>query len=362
MNLSALRKCAFVLPAAALALALAGCKAEGGPEAPAKAQKAGWTPAAKVETMPAKAELPPGESRAFAVGDKSVWKQSDGKELSWKTVKLDGSIMEVHGSNGCKAAVQWPTYSPTLAWRGCSGSAGSQKIEKHAGGLFPLAVGNTESWTFSGRNDRGNTWSGARNCKVAGTANVTVPAGTFDAYHVVCREHSARYDYWFLARIGQHGHILQGAAAGQEELPLPPRTHPSGTGGLTAPRLHRKAAKPRRVASGVFRSRFPFRRRQYIGAADPRPSPGGERHVRPAGRPAHRGGLGLRGGAARRHGARPARRRRDPLRCAGRRARLPALAGNGQGRQHLLGRPQQGQAVLPASISAARAGANWCRR
>ena len=28
MTLSALRKCAFVLPAAALALALAGCKAE----------------------------------------------------------------------------------------------------------------------------------------------------------------------------------------------------------------------------------------------------------------------------------------------------------------------------------------------
>ncbi len=195
---------ASVLATAVLALALSGCGQSGqAPKAAANAAvKSERTPAAKVATAPAKAELPPGESRAFAVGDKSVWKQSDGKELSWKTVKLDGSILEVLGSDGCKAAVQWPTYSPTLAWRGCSGSTGSQKIEKHAGALFPLAVGNTESWTFSGRNSKGNTWSGARSCKVAGTSNVTVPAGTFDAYHVVCREHSARYDYWFSPELG----------------------------------------------------------------------------------------------------------------------------------------------------------------
>ena len=103
MTLSALRKCAFILPAAALALALAGCKAGGGPDAPAKAQKAAWTPAAKVEAAPARAELPPGVRRARAVGDMSVWKQRGGKEISWKTVKLDGSTTEVHGSDGCKA-------------------------------------------------------------------------------------------------------------------------------------------------------------------------------------------------------------------------------------------------------------------
>ncbi len=157
MTLSALRKCAFVLPAAALALALAGCKAGGGPEAPAKAQKAAWTPAAKVETAPAKAELPPGVRRALAVGDKSVWKQRGGKELAWKTVKLDGSIAEVHGSNGCKAVTDLSSYSPSLGWRDCSGHTGSHKIDKRSGRLFPLAVGNTESWKYSGRNDKGNT-------------------------------------------------------------------------------------------------------------------------------------------------------------------------------------------------------------
>lgn len=202
MTLSALRKCAFVVPAAALALALAGCKTEGGPEAPAKVQKASWTPAKKVETAPARAELPPGERRAWVVGDKSVWKQMDGKEITWKTVKRDGSFAEVHGSNGCKAVIDRSSYSPALSWRDCSGSAGSRKMEKHAGGLFPLAVGNTESWQFTGRNSKGKTWSNMRSCKVAGTVNVTVPAGNFDTYHVVCREGSARYDYWFSPELG----------------------------------------------------------------------------------------------------------------------------------------------------------------
>ena len=202
MTLSTLRKCAFVLPAAALALTLAGCKAGGGPEAPAKVQKAAWTPAAKVETAPAKAELPPGERRALAVGHKSVWKQQGGKELTWKTMKRDGSNAEIHGSNGCKAVIDWSSYTPVLAWRDCSGSTGSQKIEKRSGGLFPLAVGNTEIWKYSGRNDKGNTWSSAQSCKVAGTANVTVPAGNFDTYHVICRDGSARYDRWFSPELG----------------------------------------------------------------------------------------------------------------------------------------------------------------
>ena len=94
------------------------------------------------------------------------------------------------------------SYSPSLAWRDCFGHTGSNKMEKHSGSLFPLAVGNTESWKYTGRNHKGNTWSGARSCKVAGTANVTVPAGNFDAYHVICRESSARYDYWFAPELG----------------------------------------------------------------------------------------------------------------------------------------------------------------
>ena len=202
MTLSALRKCAFVLPAAALALALAGCKAGGGPEAPANVQKASWTPAKKVETAQSKAELPPGKRRTFALGDKSVWKQLNGKEISWKTAKLDGSVAEIHGSNGCKVVTDLTSYSPTLAWRDCSGSTGSRKIAEHSGSLFPLAVGNTESWRYTGRNHKGNTWSGARSCKVAGTANVTAPAGNFDTYHVICRDGSSRYDRWFSPELG----------------------------------------------------------------------------------------------------------------------------------------------------------------
>ncbi len=191
------------LAAAVLALALSGCGPSGqAPKTAAKAVvKSERAPAAKVATAPAKAELPPGVRRPSAVGDKGVWKQ-DGKEVVWETVKLNGSIAEFHGPGGCKVVLDLSSYSPALSWRDCSGSTGSRKIEKRAGGLFPLAVGNTESWQFTGRNSKGKTWSNMRSCKVAGTANVTVPAGNFDAYHVVCRENSARYDYWFAPELG----------------------------------------------------------------------------------------------------------------------------------------------------------------
>ena len=204
LPISAMR--ASALATAVLALALSGCGQSGqAPKAAAKAAvKAEWVPAAKVATAPAKVELPPGVRRTFKVGDKSVWKQG-GKETAFKTAKLDGSIAEIHVSpTGCRAVVDLSSYLPVLSWRDCSGSTGSHKMEKRSGGLFPLAVGNTESWQFTGRNEKGNTWSGMRSCKVAGTANVTVPAGNFDTYHVICRERSARYDYWFAPEIGSN--------------------------------------------------------------------------------------------------------------------------------------------------------------
>ena len=203
MNLLALLKYAVLIQAAALVVGLSGCKTEEGPKAPAKVQKASWTPAKKVAAAPVKAELPPGVRRPFPVGFKSVWKRLDGTETFWKVVKLDGRIAKLHTATSCKVTFDVSSYSPPLSWRDCSGNTGSRKIVKHTGSLFPLAVGNTESWQSSGRDNKGNTWSGMRVCKVAGTANVTVPAGNFDTYHVICREDSwMRHDYWFSPELG----------------------------------------------------------------------------------------------------------------------------------------------------------------
>ena len=47
-----------------------------------------------------------------------------------------------------------------------------------------------------------------------------------------------------------------------------------------------RSLRPPPPAAKTACARFPFRRRRYIGAGVLRPLPGGERHVRPAGRPA----------------------------------------------------------------------------
>ena len=194
MSRSALRKCALILPAAIFALALSGCKTGEGPKAPAKAQ---WAPAAKVETMPAKAELPPGDRRNYAVGEKYVWKGLNGREEAREVIGVDGSVVELQVSTGCYAKVDLDGFPPVTKWSNCWGNTGSQKIGQRTGNIFPLAVGNTESWKFNGKNNKGESWSGVRTCKVAGTVNVAVPAGNFDTYHVICREKWSRRDYYF---------------------------------------------------------------------------------------------------------------------------------------------------------------------
>ena len=42
-----------------------------------------------------------------------------------------------------------------------------------------------------------NSWSTTRTCKVKGTANVTVPAGRFDAYRIDCSDDWTLYRWYF---------------------------------------------------------------------------------------------------------------------------------------------------------------------
>ena len=210
MPLRTVRTHALVFPAAALALALAGCTTEEGPKAPAKAV---WTPAVKVETMPAKAELPPGESRTYVVGESWVWKTMDGTEDVREVVAVDGSEVSVQVSWGCSYTHDASGFAPVTEFSNCSGGgSGTQQVER-SGSIFPLAVGNTESWKYSGRSDKGNEWTGERSCEVAGTANVTVPAGSFDTYHVICMEKRARLDFYYSPEV-RNSVIFSRAPAG----------------------------------------------------------------------------------------------------------------------------------------------------
>ncbi len=149
-----------------------------------------------------KTELPPGEWRTFKVGDKWVWRNQDGKESTREIIALDGPIATIRSGDGqCTVKVRLDGYARPLAWEYCRWSAWGRQYVSRNGNMFPLKVGNTESWDYEGGNGS-RTWSGTRNCEVKEAVKITVPAGTFDTYHVLCTEQWWRNQFYFSPKLG----------------------------------------------------------------------------------------------------------------------------------------------------------------
>ena len=153
-------------------------------------------PTAAVQQVEMKGELPLGQPPLPAVGEKSVWRDKNGTETSYEITAVDEDILSGRSIDGCTWKYVIAGWGPILEWGNCFSSSGSHKV-KRTGNMYPLQVGNTEKWKYNGRNNKGNSWSGTRKCEVKGTEKVTVPAGSFDTYHVVCKEPSARYEWHY---------------------------------------------------------------------------------------------------------------------------------------------------------------------
>lgn len=118
-----------------------------------------------------------------------------------KTANTDqGSVWA--GSNGCTyTQTNDNTFAPSVKFEGCSGNTGTQTIQSKSGELFPLKVGNTASWQITGQGD-GNTWKTTRRCEVMETVSLTVPAGNFDAFNVICRDSWNTRTYFYAPEVG----------------------------------------------------------------------------------------------------------------------------------------------------------------
>ena len=155
--------------------------------------------AATIEQDLVEAELPPGQAPNYAVGDRSVWLDEERGETTFEITSVDDGIVSWLREDGCSwKTLSESTYAPFLRWTKCSGSSGTQKIKrKGKAKIYPLEVEKSEKWRVRGRNNKGVNWSTTRNCKVKGTADVTVPAGTFDTYQVLCTNEWTRFKWYF---------------------------------------------------------------------------------------------------------------------------------------------------------------------
>lgn len=156
---------------------------------------------AKLPTSPVTAAMPPVAERRGEVGDVFVWAGTSGTESSVRVVAQTATEITLQSEDGCIRRARRDGFAPFIEWRGCGGNSGRQTSERVSGGILPLTEGRTETWKFSGTNSDGDSWEGTQTCTVMGAVAATVPAGTFDTYHVRCENKWLVYE-WFIRADG----------------------------------------------------------------------------------------------------------------------------------------------------------------
>ena len=134
----------------------------------------------------AAASLAPFAEPTSRVGDVCRYVNESGEQLEDEVTAIEGDVVTWRDSRGCTYAS--PGYfSPSAWWKDCADYSNGTQQAQRQGNIFPLEVGSSESWEFSG-SDASGSWSSTRNCEVDSITRVSVPAGSFDAYKVVCND------------------------------------------------------------------------------------------------------------------------------------------------------------------------------
>ena len=170
------------------------------------------TPAA-LTPAPAAATLAPARSPELQPGATFVFRQRDGEEVTSRVVAVDGSDETWQSDNGWTWTGKeffWPIES----WQS-EGGGGSQEISGDPDALFPLMVGEQVAYRYQGQSQSVQAgFSGQGRCEVAAAEQITVPAGTFDTYKVVCvqgEDLSAPYrtrTWWYAPAVGHYVAML----------------------------------------------------------------------------------------------------------------------------------------------------------
>ena len=163
---------------------------------------------AQVETSPPSKEMGPAAKANHPVGT-TIVVEDLGEQVTWeKTANTDqGSVWT--GSNGCTyTSTNNNPFAPSVKFEGCYGNTGSQTIQAKSGEIFPLEVGKTVSWDITGQS-ASDSWETTRRCEVVETVSLTVPAGTYDAFHVVCRDSWTTNTYFYAPDVGTNAVFVQ---------------------------------------------------------------------------------------------------------------------------------------------------------
>jgi hypothetical protein len=153
-----------------------------------------------IETRPVTAQLEPMPERAAIPGDTIVWQRGD-ETVTWAVSSVANGLVTNESSGGCVWVVE-SQFAPSKTWQNCDPFADGQHTYTVKGTVFPLEVGKSMVYDNAGTNQNGDSWENTRTCTVEGTAQVEVPAGTFDTYQVTCDDGNTRRTFFMAPTTG----------------------------------------------------------------------------------------------------------------------------------------------------------------
>jgi hypothetical protein len=125
----------------------------------------------------------------------------DGSHAIVTLVGADAHSRSFASTSGCTWTEPAKFFGPALAWQNCNRDTGTQAIGATSGEIWPLQVGKSQSWSVSGRSPEGESWQMTYTCKVVSAERVSVSAGSFDAYKVVCKDRWNMMTYYYAPSI-----------------------------------------------------------------------------------------------------------------------------------------------------------------
>jgi len=137
-----------------------------------------------------------------AIGQKRVTKDLSGNITTFEVVSAENSLTRTVSDDGHEYTNLPNIILPSPSFSGAKWGEGKQSISSVKGELFPLTVGNKMSFMVNGESTKWpDGWKNKRVCEVESQERITVVAGEYDAFRIVCDEKQRKRVMYFSPEI-----------------------------------------------------------------------------------------------------------------------------------------------------------------
>ena len=177
-------------------LSLAGCESVSG--------LFGDTPATAVAQVAEKTDA--SQRPIFSIGDRYRF---DNPEITWEVTAVHGERVYWRSAGGDEQVTSSNPLLPAFAWQSTRRGSGQRIISNRRGDLFPLKIGARMSFRSTVSTDKPPFgWEFEWSCEVVEKQDITVPAGAFDSFRVLCgRQGSRELTFYYVPEIGHYARM-----------------------------------------------------------------------------------------------------------------------------------------------------------